>query len=279
MRLALRGLAVVVWVSGCSADRLVDRGQDALHRHELPAAEEHFRRALSREPRHPGALAGLGWTYHLAGQRSAAFGAFDRCVQVAPGSAECLRGLASVAMSGGEPGRARTLLREAEAVAPDDPKVQASLALMALATGDIDGGADIYAGLVARLPDQGEYRLGLAEARLRQGQVDASLAEIEAGLALPDTPVRYRALLLQLQARAVVRASGGREDPERCAETAPPVRAWLDAADASLDAAEATRVALPDLPAVRRLVARRRSIVDEACPQPLPPLPPTPPRE
>jgi len=279
VRPALAGLALAVVAMGCSADRLVDRGQAALDRHDLPGAEEGFRRALSREPRHPGALAGLGWTYHLAGQRSAAFGAFERCVQVAPESAECLRGLASVALAGGEPGRARTLLGEAMALAPDDPKVQASMALMELSTGDIDGGAQRYADLVARLPDEGEYRLGLAEARLRQGRIDDSLAEIEAGLALPDTPVRYRALLLQLQARAVVRASGGREDPENCDETAPPVRAWLDAADAALDAAEATRVALPDLPAVRRLVARRRSIVDQACPQPLPPIVPPPPSE
>ena len=100
---ALLGLA-------CSADHLAEQGQAALDRHHLPAAEESFRRALSKEPRHLGALAGLGWTYQLAGERAAAFGAFERCGQVAPEHAECQRGLASVALSGGEPMKARGLL-------------------------------------------------------------------------------------------------------------------------------------------------------------------------
>lgn len=260
-------LLVVSVLLGCSADRLADKGYEALHDHQLPVAEDHFRRALSKEPRHPRALAGLGWTYSLAGERAAAFGAFDRCAQVAPSSPGCLRGLASMALSGGEGQRAGELLREAEAAAPDDPKVQVSLGLLELATGKVDEGAARFEALVARLPEDGEYRLGLAEARLRQGRVEDALAEVERGLADDDAPRRSRALLLQLQARTLVRSSGGREDPARCEETAPPVRAWLDAAEQSLDAAASTGVALPDLPSVRRLVARRRGVVDEACPQ------------
>lgn len=262
-----RWLAVAALALACSADRLADKGYTALDDHKLPVAEDLFRRALSKEPRHPRALAGLGWTYSLAGERAAAFGAFDRCAQVTPDAPECLRGLANMALSGGDPTRARELLRQAEALAPDDPNVQASLALMEVATGKVDEGAQRYQALVQRLPDAGAYRLGLAEARLRQDRVDDALAEIDAGLAGSNTPVRYRALLLQLQARALVRASSGREDPLRCAETAPPVRAWLDAADQALDAAQATGVLLPDLPAVRRLVARRRSVVDDTCPR------------
>lgn len=265
-------LLLACGLAGCSADRLADKGYTALHGHDLPTAEDHFRRALSKEPRHPRALAGLGWTYSLAGERAAAFGAFDRCAQVAPSSAGCLRGLASMALSGGEAQRAKELLSEAEAAEPDDPKVQVSLGLLELATGQVDAGAARFEALVSRLPGQGEYRLGLAEARLRQDRVDDALSEIDLGLEDREAPLRSRALLLQLQARTLVRASGGREDPQRCAETAPPVRAWLDAADQALEAAVATGVPLPDLPSVRRLVARRRGVVDEACPRAREPL-------
>lgn len=269
-----RPLVLATALVGCSADRLAEKGFTALHGHDLPAAEDHFRRALSKQPRHPRALAGLGWTYSLAGERAAAFGAFDRCVQVAPSSPACLRGLASMALSGGEAQRAGELLGQAEAAAPDDPKVQVSLGLLELATGKVDAAAARYEALVDRLPQEGEYRLGLAEARLRQARVEDALAEVQRGLEDEDAPLRSRALLLQLQARTLVRASGGREDPLRCAETAPPVRAWLDAAEQALDAAEATGVALPDLPSVRRLVARRRGVVDEACPRPREPVEP-----
>ena len=264
-----------LWLLACSADHLVERGHSALDPHDLPEAERSFRRALSREPRNPAALAGLGWTYQVAGQKTAAFGAFDQCAKVAPDSAECLRGLASIAMGGGDAARARELLTRAEGLAPDDPKVQSSLALFDVATGDLDAGMARYQRLVDRLPQEGEYRLGLAEAQLRKGDAEAALASAEAALALPAVPVRFRALLWQLQARAMVRASAGREDPARCDETAPPVRAWLAAADAALDQAAATGVNLPDLPAVRRQVARRRSIVDGLCPQ-APPRPTDP---
>ncbi len=166
MRLAWAAL----WLLACSADHLVERGHSALDRHDLPEAERSFRRALSREPRNPAALAGLGWTYQVAGQKTAAFGAFDQCAKVAPESAECLRGLASIAMGGGDAARARELLTRAEGLAPDDPKVQSSLALFDVATGDLDAGLARYQRLVDRLPQDGEYRLGLAEAQLRKGE-------------------------------------------------------------------------------------------------------------
>lgn len=263
----------------CSADRVAERGRVALAAHELADAETWFRRALAKDAGHAGALAGLGWTYNLAGQRAAALDAFRRCNELAPEAVECLRGLASLEMAAGRYDGARRRLDEARALDPDDPGVESSTALLLMVTGDIDGAAARYERLVARRPDAGEYRLGLAEARLRQQRPDEAMQIAREGAGLGGTPVRYVALLWQLYARAAVQASAGLEDPERCEETAPPIRAWLAAADDALDQAAATGVPLPDLPATRRLVARRRAILRDACPEaPTPLLPAEEPR-
>lgn len=258
---------VALWfTAACSADHHVAKGNEALEAHQLSAAEQAFRTALDRDPGHVEALAGLGWTYHLAGQRGAARSAFARCIDVAPEAAECLRGLGSLAMAEGQPGVARDLLGRARAAAPDDPKVLSSLALLSLSLGEVEAARQRYDELVRRFPNDPAYRLGLAEATLRKGDATEAIAIVEAGLALSGGPVRYRAMLWQLEARALVAASGGREDPERCAETAPPVRAWLEAAEAAVAQAEQLDVGLPDLPAVRRQVLRRKAVLDATCP-------------
>lgn len=270
LRMLLLGL-----VMACSAERVAERGRDALDAHDLVEAETWFRRALAKDPQHPGALAGLGWTYNLAGQRAAALDAFRRCNEVEPEAVECLRGLASLEMAAGRYDAARRRLDEARALEPDDAGVESSAALLLMVTGDVDGAADRYERLLARRPDTGEYRLGLGEARLRQRRPDEAMKLAREGAALPATPVRYVALLWQLYARAAVQASAGLEDPKRCAETAPPIRAWLLAADDALDQAAGTGVTLPDLPATRRLVQRRRDILDDVCPEASPPLLPS----
>ena len=251
---------------GCSADHEEAEGRTALRAHDLSAAEAHFRRALEKDPTHGAALAGRGWTYQLAGQRPAARTAFQRCVDLDPQAAECLRGLGSVSLSEGDLLQAGTWLGKASAAAPEDPGVLASQALLDLATGDLEGAARIYESLVNRRPNEAEYPLGLAEVRLRQDKPEEALRIVEGALQLPGTAPRFQGLLWLLQARALVAATAGKEDPARCAETAPPIYAWLDAAAAAVAKAEASGVALPDAPAVRRLVLRRRSMVEEACP-------------
>lgn len=268
-------LLVAAFACGCSADGVADKGRAALDAHQLAEAETWFRRALARDPTHTGALAGLGWTYNLAGQRAAALDAFQRCNELAPDAVECLRGLASLEMASGRYDAARRRLDEARVLDPDDPGVEGSTALLLMVTGDIDGAALRYERLIARRPDAGEYRLGLAECRIRQEQADEAMRLAQEGATLPGTPVRYVALLWQVYARAAVLASAGLEDPERCEETAPPIRVWLSAADDALDRAEATGVTLPDLPATRRLIDRRQTILEGACPSAPPPLLPS----
>jgi len=255
---------------GCSADHYASKGKEALDAHALPKAENLYRKALSRDSSHVDALAGLGWTYLLAGQQDAARGAFERCREVDVGSTECMRGRASVASADGNPALARSILDAAVGIEPHDAGVQSSLALLELSQGDLDAADGRYTQLMARFPARAEYRVGLAELRIRQDRDEEAVSVVEAALALPDVPRRTQAMLYQTQARALVAATADRVDPARCSETAPQVRVWLNAADAAVEAAQATGVELPDLPVVLRLLRRRRAAVDAECSRSVP---------
>jgi len=141
------------------------------------------------------------------------------------------------------------------------------LALQEVAAGDLDPAAARYEDLMARFPETGEYRMGLAEVRLRQKRPTDALELVDSALEQEGTPPRYKGMLLQLKARALVAATANRIDHRDCAQTAPPVLEWLQAAANALDEAEATGVPLPDLPAARRLVVRRRAAVEDRCSQ------------
>jgi len=262
----LRALISVLLLGACSADHHSGKGQTALDRHDLSAAERHYRDALQRDPVHLGALRGLGWTYHLAGQRDASRASFERCIDLSPEDVVCLRGLGSIALAEGDQPRARRLVEQAWRQAPEDPDVTASMALLDLVAGDYEQASERYEGLVRRYPDRGEFCIGLGEVRFRQDRPAETLEIVQQGLHDDDMPLRHRARLWLLMARALVKSTAGREDPARCSETVPPIFAWLDEADAALDQAQATGVDLPDLPAVRRLVLKRRGVVEDACP-------------
>jgi len=261
------GLLVVLMLGlGCSADHYTDKAKVALSGHDLPKAEGLFRKALSRNSEHGPALAGLGWTYLLAGEIEAARGSFDRCREVAPRSTECMRGRASVASAEGNPAQARSILDEAVGVDPYDAGVLSSLALLELSLEDYASAEGRYEQLIARFPVQAEYRLGLAEVRIRQDREVEAVAVVEEALALSDVPIRTQAMLYQTQARALVAATADRVDPKRCDATAPQVRAWLSAADQAVASAKSTGVDLPDLPVVVRLLGRRHASVATDCP-------------
>jgi len=264
----MRGVWAAVLILGCSAEHYSDKGKVALDTHQLAEAEGYFRKSLSRDSDHVPALAGLGWTYLLAGEVDAARGSFDRCREVDPTSTECLRGRASVATASGLSAAARTLLDEAIGIDPYDAGVLSSLALLDLSQGEYAAADDRYTQLVARFPDKPEYQLGLAEVRIRQDKEVEALTILEAALAMGAVPARTRAMLHQTQARALIAATADRVDSARCEQTAPQVRTWLVAADKAIAAAEATGVTLPDLPVVKRLLKRRHAAVEADCPLP-----------
>ncbi|MDP6931991.1 MAG: tetratricopeptide repeat protein [Myxococcota bacterium] len=263
----LGGLILLALASGCSADHHEEKGRQALNRHDLSTAETHFRKAIDKEAEHSGALRGLGWTYLIAGDPSLAGTTFERCIQVAPENLDCLRGMASVSSSSGNQAQARTYLEQALKLAPADPDVLNSLTLLDLVQGEVDRAAAQAAALVRDYPSRGEFRLNLAEAYLRQEKAREALEVVDAGLEMGSLAIRYRAMLLQLRARTLVAITRARIDQHRCAETVPPVMAYLDEASLALDEAEATGVQLPDLATVRRVLLRRRTAVEDRCPQ------------
>ncbi|MDG1478424.1 MAG: tetratricopeptide repeat protein [Myxococcota bacterium] len=267
---------------GCRSP--VEEGRAALNVHDLAAAEGSFRAALERDAEDIAALDGLGWTYLLAGQREAAASAFDRCLELMPTSGDCLRGRASVATADDNLPLARSMLLKAQEFDPDNPGVIASLALHDMLAGRMTDAEERYRLLVTRFPEEAEYRLGLARVLMRLDRVEDALGLIEEALVLPDTPVRYRSMLWVLRAHGLVVRTAGLEDPERCAETAPAVLSWLDAAEQSLVQAESTGVTSPELARIRRLVKKRRGAVEEVCPaqvrgEPEEPMPPGRPPE
>lgn len=256
---------LMLGLTGCSAEYHATKGRESLDAHELSAAEAHFRKALDREPALPEALAGLGWTYQIAGQREAAEGAFKKCLEVLPDEVSCLRGMASVTLASGNPATAQELLAKALQLAPEDPGVQGSQAILEMTLGNLDQAAARYKGLVERYPSMAEYQLGYAEVLLRQKKPEEALAQVDRALALPETPPRFVSMLHMLRARTLVATTSGRINPKDCAGTAPPVLAWLEAADEALLSAKAAGVGT-DISQVQRLVARRRGAVEDRCP-------------
>ncbi len=269
----LLGLVVVLAVAGGTAlmlsrdpDHLVEQAHEALDAHDLAAAEAGFRQALAADPAHLGALEGLGWTYMLAGQVAAATSSFQRCLDLDDHAPGCLRGLAATAMAQGETAKARQLLRRGLDAAPDDAGLQSSMGLLELASGEIDSAGSRYESLVARFPDRAEYAVGLVEVRLQQGRLQDALALADDALTHKDTPLRTVATLHLLRARVLVATVAGRVDPARCGETVPPLLAWLDSAEGSIAASQATGVAMPQVAVVKRSVGRSRGVIEDACP-------------
>ena len=257
---------MLLLLTGCLFSDPTEEARAALDAHDLAAAEGAFRTALERDPGNIKALDGLGWTYLLAGQREAAASAFDRCIELAPTNGDCLRGRASVATADDNLPLARSMLLKAQEYDPDNPGVIASVALHDMLAGRLSESEERYRLLVTRYPEEAEYRLGLARVLMRTDREEEALAIIEEALRLPETPIRYQSMLWVLRANGLIAQSAGVEDPARCAETAPSVLAWLEAAEQSLTQAESTGVTSPELGRIRRLIKKRRGVVEEVCP-------------
>ena len=252
-----------MFACGVSGD--VRAGDRALHAGELDAAESEYRAALAKDPTSADALYGLGWTYHLAGQRESARDAFSQCVRVHPESPLGYKGLGSVAMAEGQPLAARKQFEEALARSPNDRRIRLSLALLDLSNGRHAEALLALDALVVEEAGQAEFHQGRAEALLQLDRNDDALAAADRAVALAAVG-SAKANAHLTRARSLLALTGKRVDEKRCAETAPPVYSWLDEADRALDSAEATGAPLPAFAATRREVRRRRGLVDDLCP-------------
>lgn len=250
----------------CSDEARVERAEDALRAGQYADAEADFRAVLDEDADNIDALYGLGWTYHLVGQRDRAREYFKRCVRLAPEDFRGHRGLGAVALAGGNPMLARMHLDDALEQAPGEPRVLNSMGLAHLAEGDEDSALLRFEEALAADPSSGEYGYNVAEVRFRVGELDGALEAIDEALSADIEELRFRGLLLELRARVLVEMTAGRVDAEDCETTAPPVLTWLAAADRALDQAETEGVDATLVATTRRQAHRRRSVVTEWCP-------------
>ena len=249
----------------CGVERRADQAEEALRAGDLVAAESGYRWVLEREGDHLDALYGLGWVYQLDGDPERAREYFKRCIHVAPDDYRGYKGLGSVAMVRGHLDRAEEYLQQALNKAPDEPTVLNSLALVRTSSEHCSEAMGLLEKAIEIDPTRGEYRLNLAECLHRLDRHDEALSAVDEALSLSIEEIRFRGLLLELRARILVVMTAGRLDPERCAETLPPVMAWLDAAERALEQALALDVELPTIHGVRRRVLRQRSRAAETC--------------
>jgi len=258
-------LPLLLLLVGCGAERDVTRGRAALDEGDMVRAEAAFRAALDREPGHPEALYGLGWTWHLAGQTDEARTAFEQLRVAHPESPLGYRGLGSVAMAEGNLPAARRSFQAALERAPGDLEIRHSLALVDLSARNGEAAAQALEALCAEVPERGELHQARAEALLLVDRGEDALAAADLALARSETP-RSSALARLTRARVLLSLAGGRVDPADCAGTAPPVYAWLEEADRMLDEAVALQAGTPELTSARQTVLRRRGHVDDLCP-------------
>ena len=259
-----------VWflLTACWGSDDLDQAQLALENHDLATAELGFRATLNRAPQSTKAMEGLGWTYHLSGQREAAIAAFDNCLVVEPTRAGCLRGRASTALAIGDIPKARKLLDRAVEAAPGDPEVDSSLAIFRLAEGRIDEALELYKSLSRRFPEKASYVVGYAEALLRSDQPAVARAEIERALQQQNIPVRHQAMLWLLRARALTLQSGSVIDFDCTNSSAiESISRWIFEAQRSIEQASLTGVKIPETAVLARQIERRQRIVIEHCPE------------
>ena len=257
-------VVLIIILFACLSNDETKRAKIALDEHDLSAAEVLYRRAIQEDPRDTEAMSGLGWTYHLALQREAAAQSFERCLEVDPQNASCLRGSASVALASGDIVKAKTLLSVAQAEHPDDPEILSTVALVNLSEGNITTARDQYARLVSRFPTRTEFLLGYSEALLLNSETKKALNNTEIALQDPTLLLRYRAMFWLLRARVLLEGSAGtlQEDCQQRDQ----VLEWIAEAERSIEKAIETGVSMPNFAILNRQVLRRKSTVMEKCP-------------
>lgn len=255
---------MILWLMlACSDD--VARGDEALARDDYVAAEQAFRAALLDDPADAEAMYGLGWTFYMAGEHAAAADAFAQLVRAHPDHPLGYRGLGSVAAARGDLKAARKHLDDALARAPADARSLQSLALLDMREGDYDAALARVDALLGASPESSELLQTRAAILLRAERPEEALVAADAAVAAADGP-RAEATARLTRARALVASSDGRVSRDNCATAAPPVLAWLDAADREIDACQAAGVHAAEIAGARRDVGRRRAFVYGVCP-------------
>ncbi|MBM4392186.1 MAG: tetratricopeptide repeat protein [Deltaproteobacteria bacterium] len=254
-------MILAFWM-GCST--AVDRGEEALSHDDLVGAEREFRSALESDPADAQALYGLGWTFYMAGEQSAANDAFKQLVGAHPESPLGHRGLGSVAAARGEVPAARKHLDNALARAPGDPRSLQSLALLDMREGKYDEALSRLDLILDGEPASAVALQTRAAVLLRADRPEEALAAADAAVSSATTP-RERATSQLTRAHALMATSDGRVGRDNCVD-AGAVAAWLGEVDAELDRAQAAGIHALEVADARREVRRRRAYLDATCP-------------
>lgn len=250
-----------LWFLACQS--ALDRGELALQRGDLLTAEQEFRSALADNPDNPEAIYGIGWTFHMAGERAAARDAFEQLAARFPDSALGYRGLGSVLMAQGEFGAARTQFTLGLQRVPNDPRTTQSFALLELAEGQSELALRRIETAITLDAKSGELHQTRAAILLQMSRTDEALLAIETAAQLADTPRAVSGTEIT-RAKIVIAHASARVDAQHC-DGAEAVLAWLDEADRILDVAQVTGVHTEQVAATRTDLRRRRGFVEDAC--------------
>ncbi len=255
-------MSVLALLFACTS--ATERGEQALARDDLLAAEREFRAALDADPEDAEALYGLGWTFHQADEDGPARDAFERLVRTHPELPSGYRGLGSLFAAAGNLPEARKQLEEALKRAPDDPSVNQSLALVELAEEKPEAALSRIDAALAKNPGRPELLQTRAVALLKLDRAEEALEQAAAAVAAADSARSLTAARLTWVS-AVLDNVEDRVDASNCGTTAAPVRAWLDGADHVLDEAEADGALHDTTLDTRKLVRRRRGWLEDIC--------------
>lgn len=238
-----------------------------MSQHDLAEAERLFRSVIAKDSQNEAALAGLGWTYHLALEKDNAASHFSQCLAVNPNNVECIRGRASVIMAQGDMLLAETWIDRAVQLDPANPDVQVTKALYLLATGEITPARVALEKVVNQQPNNAKYWLPFVESLLREGQTLVAKEKVEQALQIPSAPRRTSAMLWMVRARVLL--DGSAQNGQDCTQSIKS-SLWIDEAERSLEEARKTGVEIPNLAMVDEQLQRRRLDLRDKCSEVVP---------
>lgn len=184
--------------SDAAISGLVGEALQCLARDELASADEHLRRALSLDPRHPMALFLKGTVESRRGHWTAAEPYLRQALQISPGQPLICLHLAQTLRALGRAGEAIELCRLALAAAPDNSELVLELTKAQEESGDLPAAESGLRQLLARAPANIQATLNLADLLIRcrrSGEAEASLQRTLADPSASSLPSALRAEL------------------------------------------------------------------------------------
>lgn len=182
------------WGSSIEVGRLARAAEDALNKGNYAAAADYAERALKAAPNNPRLWFLLGYAARLAGQGQTSLDAYQRGLQMEPGSVEGLSGMAQTYMRMGHMGEAKKILLQVIGANPRRPGDLMMAGELFLKTGDYERAADLLERAESLQPNShGEVMLAQSYLHLKQSDQARRVLE-RAKARSPRSPDVYRAV-------------------------------------------------------------------------------------